>query len=306
MIRYIKNNYLDRSKYDLCIRMDNLGLPYGYSWYLDEVCSQWDCLVLNDYDAVWPLPFRRKWGFKYFYRPFGIQQLGIFTKRTLSSEVLLEFLKKMQSNCNFAEIFSNEEQFYFPSLPEGLNNFDNTNLTLSLDRSFREIYHAYNKHTQRNIVKASKFNLQIFERDDPARIIELFREHRGSALKLSEEFYRNMSRVMYQSLHKGIGKVWTVYDERNSLCAGIFVLESERRHTMLFSASSEEGKEMRAMFHLINEYLIYSSNQNKIFDFEGSNSQGLQRFYSGFGADSVSYKGLKYNGLPIPIRWLKK
>ena len=93
MIRYIRNAYLNRQKFDHCIRMDKLGLVYAFSWYMDEVCHNWDCLVLNDYDAVWPLPYRNKFGLKYFYRPYGVQQLGIFSKVELSEDQVLGFVK---------------------------------------------------------------------------------------------------------------------------------------------------------------------------------------------------------------------
>lgn len=306
MIKYVKNAFINRRKYDHCIRMDHLGLVYGYSWYLDEVCHNWDCLVLNDYDAVWPLPYRTKFGLRYFYRPFGVQQLGVFSKNRLPVEQLQDFLRVMMEQCRYAELYLNETQLHLAHPPKKIRFSENTNLTLNLNRTFREIYHAYSKHNQRNITRASKNELQIFERDDPERIIELFRDNRGEALRLKPEFYRSLGKAMYRSLHKGVGKVWTVYDERNSLCAGIFVIETDKRHTLLFSASSPEGKELRAMYHLINEYLIYSSGANKVFDFEGSNAAGLRRFYQGFGAEVQPYQALVYNNLPWPLKWLKK
>ena len=83
MIRYMQHHAIDRVKYDHCVRMDVKGLVYGFSWYLDTLTESWDALILNDYDAVWPLPVRTKWGLKYFFRPFAVQQLGIFSKLPL-------------------------------------------------------------------------------------------------------------------------------------------------------------------------------------------------------------------------------
>lgn len=305
MIRYLTNTFIDRQKYDHCVRMDELGLVYAFSWYLDEVCADWDCLVLNDYDAVWPLPVRRKWGIKYFFRPYAVQQLGVFSKLPLDAVRIREFITAMKAHCRYAELWLNEGQLTESAQATELHLQANVNLTLDLNRTFREIYHAYSKHTQRNITRSSKFPLQIFEQDDPERLIELFRANKGEKLTLSEEFYRNMGKSMYHCLHKGIGKVWTVYDERNTLAAGIFMVETDKRHTLLFSASSPEGKEHRAMFHLINEYIIYSCGRNKLLDFEGSNDPGQRRFYEGFGAEVKSYNKLVYNGLPWPLKLFK-
>ena len=305
MIRYVRNNYLSRQKYDHCVRMDSRGLVYAYSWYLDEVCHHWDCLVLDDYDAVMPLPHRQKMGLKYFYRPFGIQQLGIFHKTEISEETIAQFLSELRKHCRFADVYLNENQEPLRQNSAAYKSDPNSNLVVDLNRTFREIYHNYSKHTQRNIVKASKNKLQIFEHDDPQRLIDLFKLNRGEDLKLDSEFYRNMAKAMYNCLHKGLGKVWTVYDERNNLCAGIYIVETDSRHTLLFSASSAEGKELRAMFYLINEYLIFSSGTKKVFDFEGSNLPGLKRFYQGFGAQELLYYRLVYNGLPWPLSLLK-
>ena len=44
---------------------------------------------------------------------------------------------------------------------------------------------------------------------------------------------------------------------------------------------------------------------NRIFDFEGSNIEGVARFYKGFGAVKKIYSTIKVNKLPYFIKWLK-
>ncbi|MDZ7847132.1 MAG: hypothetical protein U5L96_10375 [Owenweeksia sp.] len=68
------------------------------------------------------------------------------------------------------------------------------------------------------------------------------------------------------------------YMAGNRLCAGIFVVTTGGRHTLLFTALTAEGKEWGAMPYLINEYLIFQSGKARWFDFEGSNLPGLARF----------------------------
>ncbi len=38
------------------------GLIYAKSWYLDIVADQWDALVENDYEKIFPLVHRKKYG----------------------------------------------------------------------------------------------------------------------------------------------------------------------------------------------------------------------------------------------------
>jgi hypothetical protein len=65
MIHYVKRKDLDLNKYDACINNAINSRIYGYSWYLDIVADNWDVLVLNDYEALMPLPWRQKYFIKY-------------------------------------------------------------------------------------------------------------------------------------------------------------------------------------------------------------------------------------------------
>ncbi len=306
MIRYAKNHTIDRAKFDLCVRLDQSGLPYALSWYLDTVCENWDALILNDYNAVWPLPWRRKLGLKYFYRPFGIQQLGFFSKRNLTEKQMLGFIAEMKKHCRFADVFLNENQW---ADTQNLGDFKaeiNRNLVLNLNVSYREIYHGYKSNTRRNIKKSNDKKLSVFENDGPEILVQIFKENQGKKLKLDEQFYQNIKKIMYQCIHKGMGKLWTVYGEGNQVLAGAFFIENERRVTLLFTGVNSQGREAGAMFYLLNEYIIFASGRPLLLDFEGSNAESLARFYKGFGAREENYMRLVYNHLPWPLKWLKK
>ncbi|MDP3354122.1 MAG: hypothetical protein Q8S44_10335, partial [Flavobacteriaceae bacterium] len=67
MIYYVKRQNLDIEKYDTCIDRALNSRIYAYSWYLDIVADHWDALILNDYEAVMPLPWRSKYFIKYIY-----------------------------------------------------------------------------------------------------------------------------------------------------------------------------------------------------------------------------------------------
>ena len=133
----------------------------------------------------------------------------------------------------------------------GLSNIKtslNNNFTLPLNCSYREIYHGFNKNTRRNIKKANEGNLSIFENDSPDVLIELFKQNKGEQLALSEDFYRNMKKIMFQCLHRGIGKIWTVYGGGNTVVAGAFFVETEKRDILLFTALMKWERNYRRCF----------------------------------------------------------
>ncbi len=70
MIKYVSHEVIDREKWDKCIDNSTNGLVYAYSWYLDLICDEWNALIENDYESVFPLPFRKKGFIQYTYQPF--------------------------------------------------------------------------------------------------------------------------------------------------------------------------------------------------------------------------------------------
>ncbi|MDA9093212.1 hypothetical protein N9J92_05085, partial [Polaribacter sp.] len=65
MIHIIERKDLDVDKYDACIADSVQSRIYAFSWYLDVVTDNWDILILNDYEAVMPLPWKQKYFLKY-------------------------------------------------------------------------------------------------------------------------------------------------------------------------------------------------------------------------------------------------
>ena len=79
MIYFVKRNQIDEEKYNNCIATSLQSRMYAYSWYLDIVADNWNVLVLDDYEAVMPLPFHKKFLISYISQPFFTQQLGVFS-----------------------------------------------------------------------------------------------------------------------------------------------------------------------------------------------------------------------------------
>ena len=95
-IRYVLRRDIDQQLWDKCIDEAPNGLVYGYSAYLDCMADQWDGLVLNNYEAVMPLPYRKKFGIAYLYQPFLTAQLGIFG-HGINSDMVKAFLDNIPS-----------------------------------------------------------------------------------------------------------------------------------------------------------------------------------------------------------------
>jgi hypothetical protein len=155
LIRYIAHKDLDKSKWDRCIEIADNGIIFAYSWYLDAVCDDWDALVLNDYDAVFPITKKSKFGLNYFFNPIFALQLGIFSNDKLTKSLVNQFLEAIPRKLKLIDIQLNLG-----------NSFENQLFEIStkkcqfidLSSSYEEISKKYSTNLKRNLSKARKQN----------------------------------------------------------------------------------------------------------------------------------------------------
>jgi len=279
-IDYIQHSSIDKNKWDQAILAAGNGLLYACSWYLDCIAPDWDALVANDYEYVFPVTVKHKYKLPYIVQPFLAQQLGLFSARKISESVLRKFIAKLPS-------FSYEINLnYNNPLPEGLAM---PNLILDISKNYESIRNTYSKNTRRNIAKAHQYVYSYVEIDSDLFIKKYHTsEHRDKKVNQSL-----IGKVVKEGFDRGYIRCSAVvapdgtYDAL--LAYGVF----NQRISYLFPVSSERGKQQSAMFMLVDELIIKYAGTNNIFDFEGSMIEGIARFYRGFGANEQPYRIIK-------------
>ncbi|NPD46581.1 MULTISPECIES: hypothetical protein [unclassified Lentimicrobium] len=303
MIKYLRNKEINTDKWDACIEDSMNKRIYAYSWYLDHVAPEWGALVMDDYQAVFPVITRKKLGVSYAFQPPFTQQLGIFTPLLLTSDLVQSFIKKLIELHPLVQINLNiHNKISFPADYIHMN----TNHELDMIESHEDLKRKYSKNLKRNIKKAQKAELTIFKNLKPEIIIELFKKNKGKQLNAySEEDYLTLTRLIYKAIKKGRAEIWGSFNPKNQLCAGAIFLKEERRRIFLFSATNKEAKTNGAMPYLIDSYIESYSGSQTILDFEGSNEPNLARFYKSFGSNVIHYPIINYNSLQwyIAIPW---
>ena len=300
MIRYLLRDEIEESLWDECIRRSFNGNLYGHSWFLDIVARDWNALVEDGYQRVFPLPFRKKYGISYIYQPFFTQQLGLYSRSALSSDILVDFLKAIPEKFRSVEINLNLhnkcDETRFQLLPQ-------LNHELDLIHSYPKISEGYSENLRRNLKKAEKAGLTVFKDPRPETIVDLFRENRGKGIiQLDVEDYRRLLQMVYRCSHKGMADIRGVYNRQNQLIAGAIFIRSHDKTIFLFSGLSDEGREKAAMPHLIDTYIREKASQHLTFDFDGSNDPNLARFYKSFGSKEIIYQRVVIDRLPALAR----
>jgi len=301
-IRHFKQSEIDTLKWDQCIAKSINGIIYAYSWYLDIVCQDWEALVYGDYEMVMPLTQNRKYGFNYLYQPFFTQQLGIFSSNKIDQSLIKLFLEAIPSKYKFIEINLNKYNDI-----EKLDGFEirkNTTYELDLIHNYEDIFRKYKKNNIRNIRKAIENKISIVNGLKPEEILDLVNSS-GIFPGMNKKGIEKLHRLIRAAISYKTGYLYGAYNQSNALCAAGFFVFSNQKACFILSVSSKDGKTQSAMFLLVDEFIKDFSGQNMILDFEGSNIEGIARFYKGFGAKAFNYPTIKSNKLPFPANLLK-
>ncbi len=276
---------------------------YAYSWYLDIACGKWDGLVEDDYKSVMPLPRGEKYGFLYTAQPSFSQQHGVFSTSKITNEKVKEFLKAIPAKYKYIELSLNT--FNRP-VTDGFETDEGVTHLLDLISAYDKLQLNYSTQTKRNLKKAMASALTIAKNVPPKKIIDLFKANRGKNYNISSSQYSMLNTLMQACIKKGLGQCWGVYTKEKELCAGAFLVESNRRTIFLFSGTNKKAFDTHSMTFLINRYIEENAQQNLTFDFEGSTDPDVARFYKGFGAKEAHYIKIRKNNLPGPVKWLKE
>ncbi len=303
MLVYRDSGALDREAWDDCVQVAGT-LPYGFSWYLDRVCDHWGGLVLDDYSAVFPLPWKRRLGLRWIYPPFFCQQLGVFS-RIDSVPVLGEWLQAIPKP--FLRIDLPVRGKDDPVLPNWRRSI-RPNLTLNLAAGYEQLYAGYDNNTRRNLKKAQKENLQADDQLKSAELVELIRRFQGPKIKvLGVGEYRRIDALMREGITRKRARLVRVFhpEQPEVILAGAYFLEGPGGPVYLFGTSTPEGRINGAMVFLFDRQIRdRAGSSGQKLDFEGSALPGLARFYQGFGAVGEPYQTLHMQRFPLVFKAL--
>jgi hypothetical protein len=299
-IQYIKGADIDKKKWDTCIKNSQNGLIYGYSFYLDHMAKHWDGLVLEDYKAVMPLTWNRKWGINYLYQPPFTQQLGIFSSLDIDEVLVKKFLAAIPTHFRFAEIFLNYKNSFRGTDAQRIN------LVLALNESFDRIKTKFRKSLLQSVERSKRYNLQYLPSENYLEAIEYFRVLYGNKLPhlTTDDYSRFSSLCEYLKLNHQL-LTREIVDPGGKLLSITLFLKDQYRFYNIISATTEEGRKREAAHFLFYEFIKEFSGSGMTLDIEGSDIKGIYAFYKKFSPVLEPYFFVRINQLPFPLRLLK-
>jgi hypothetical protein len=284
-----------------CVDTAANGLVYGYSYYLDALCSHWDGLVLDDYAAVMPLPWRKKWGIRYVYHAPFLQRLGIYGNNITADAVnaFYNIAVRKFPYINFT--------ISLPAPATSARLKQRTNFIIDLNKPYTEIAAAYTQECRANITKAKKRGCTFTDNLPPELIIKLYREAYGHLqVKNSAQAFERMLRLLAEASRRRTVRLCGVTDPLGNVVFGAAIFKDARRLYYIMGAPTETGRQARATYFFIDHLLESYAGTPLLFDFEGSDLPNVAAFYRKFAPETEHYIQLTANRLPAPLRWFVK
>ena len=304
MIHFWEHNSIDKKKWDATIERSFNGMVYAFSWYLDVVSPGWNALIQDDYQAVFPLTWRKKYSFHYLYQPFFTQQLGIFsTEKNLSEKTVGEFLNSIPERYRFIDIQLNVLNTF---TPDNLNISNRLTHHVDLNQSYEQISASYSENLKRNIKRSLKNEIELSSAILPEEIIRLFRANKGKEVwQLKSKDYQMLLQLIHEADKRKLITLVGTKTPGGKWCAGAIFLKSNHEYIFFFSAANDEARASGAMSLLIDSFIKHHANENRSLDFEGSMDKNLARFYKSFGSKEIVYLQVRKNKLPFYVSWIK-
>jgi hypothetical protein len=299
-INIIPSAQLDKHQWDNCVASNTNGLIYAYSYFLDAMSTEWHGLVVNDYEAIFPLPTKKKLGLKYCYMPPFTQQLGLIGKIDMNdgiSNAITSFVSYGSPYLNY----TNKSFALLHQLPS-LSNY-----IIDLNVSYETIRKGYKKSIDYSLSKAAKQDLQYVTSNHIAEAISLYKQYNQSnLLHVAKEDYIKLEALLNQLNANKQVFIRKALNNEGVLLSIVLLIKDNKRYYNLINYTTPIGRSTEANYFLYDCLFQELANNAMLFDFEGSDIVGVQSFYEKFGAINQPYFHWHFNKLPLPLKWFKK
>ena len=304
MIRFLEHKDIDKKKWDDCIDRSLNHSISAYSWYLDLLFENWSALILDDYEAVFPLPLRSKYKIHYLLQPLFIRCMGIYSKKNLTDELVNNFFDAIPSNIKLIDIYLKE------NIPFNRSDFKISKRIvqlLDLSPSYEVVRQSYHRSVDKNLRKAEKNGLHLIDTVVPELIAKQYQHNIGAQVeKLSTKHFHTIEKLMNAAVKNKCGITLGVVNKENKIIASAFFMRSKKVIYFSFGSADPEGKSSGAMYLMVDEIIKRHSEQCELFDFEGSDVEGIANFNKNFGAKDCVYLQVKKNTLPGIVKWISR
>ena len=284
-MKLIEQEHIDRIKWDALVANTDDASCFSYSWYLDAVAENWCALVDESYTRGVALPYTKRVGIEQLYSPiFGrhIDVIGAITNKELSC--LEDRFKIMEFACS-DHLFGTAEA----RVHQVIDDFNNRKLGSQAKRSLKK---AHQNHLK--IVESANYREVLF-------VIE--KELKNKFKGITDTSLNALEQLFLGASNAGGIRVFSV--ENQSVLGGIVCFEFNNKLLYVKGAVDAESRSNGAMYLALNAAIEFAKTNNLVFDFGGSNLDGVKNFNYNLGGKDQHYTMCTLNNSPSWFKWIK-
>jgi len=270
-------------------------------WWLDAVCSgQWDAIVVKHGERpalLFPFCYLNKGLIRSIVKPRFTPYLGplilypeqqnyynrLSYEQKLTAALVSELPQFHKFNVAFSPAVTNWLPWYWAGYRQ------TTRYTYKLEpREEEETLQNVKESIRRQIKKASK-SVHISEADDPELFYRLNSKtfaRQGKDMPYSKEDFLSLDAACRK---ENARRILLAKDARGNYHAGLYLVWDKTTVYYLMGGSDGRFRSSGAGSLIMWEAIRFAFNSGKIFDFEGSMIEPIERFFRSFGARQVPY-----------------
>lgn len=276
MMRRLKYNEIDFDKYTQCLENSEQRNWYAKKEVLDQLSGNWEILMYGDYEAVLPVPLRKKFGITFVIMPLFCQQLGVFSQKD-NVEINDQFLKFLKRKY---KVFS-----------YSFNHLNSLSEKLILKKNYIIPTSDYPTLRRKKYFKGRKSTVKCAQHLQ-YRQIELNSEHinfiennfKGITKETDINGFRNYMNFLRQN---NTLKLCAAYLEEELINVAVLISENNQL-SLLGLINDETYRNENGPSFLIDKILSLYIHE-KQFNFMGSNIRGIEVFFKSFGGELQEY-----------------
>jgi hypothetical protein len=281
-LNFIEREHIDIEKWDRLVSTTKGSSVFSMSFYLDAVAENWCILVNEDYTRGMAIPYVVRLKMRCCYTPIFVRYLEWFGP-SVDDHRFMAMLKA---------------QFLQGQL--------NTKQKVRAKKLKRKVFQVIqpvsesdaNSQTKRMLNKFGKSSLELTWGDDLSMIMHhIRRELPQKVHSLNKASLDRLGVLVSVLQEKKMLQMLTVREKGRGV-GGIFVVEFNGSLLYLKGAMNKDTKDMGGMYAAMQEAIDLSQTKQLLFDFGGSNAEGVKRFNTNLGGQDSKYYAISWDNLP--------
>ena len=297
MIRRLEYDEIDFVKYQKCLENSEQRKYSVEKIFLDTTSqNNWDLLVYGDYDAVMPIPYIVKWGFKIVVNPRLTQQLGVFSLKD-SKEINEQFLAFFKKNYRIWYYAFNDQNEFVTSLKRRKN-------FLISSGNYEEVRQRYSPKRKRKL-RLNPGVIEFSEIRDHIKFQEVKTFIKKNMMGVEKQKEIEAYVFILESFYmKNLIDFYGFYfkDELINLVA---IYQEKYASVLLGTYNVKELVKLNGASNLI-DYAIKKNIEHKLFDFEGGDFPHLEEYFRGFRGEMKTYPVIENSKAQLLLSMFRK